>query len=295
MKFLTTTLPDDSADLGIWLDEVVARGQAARLADELSAVRGTRVGVVEVPADLKEVVARQGFTGLAENQLSTVMADPKLLTALAEAALASAGSFWTHRVGEESTFDGRAERLRAELFATDSVTPAKKADRSRTSFAPWVASLATAAVLLLAFYLVPGFRDVFGPVKKPAVATAGWGWQKADELERIANPAEYLTRIADFANEWSAQDTSTPRALADRIAEFRQGCARLQLLDHKPLSDAQRTDLLARCQKWAKKFDQNLAELETTGDDAKVRAAMTETVAQLTAVLRDQAAKARAA
>ena len=160
MKFLTTTLPDDSGDLGYWLDEVVARGQAARLADELSAVRGTRVGVVEVPADLKEVVARQGFTGLADNQLSIVMADPKLLTALAEAALASEGSFWTRRVGEESTFDGRAERLRAELFATDSVTPAQKAERSRTSFAPWVASLATAAVLLLAFYLVPTIQDV---------------------------------------------------------------------------------------------------------------------------------------
>ena len=64
-------------------------------------------------------------------------------------------------------------------------------------------------------------------------------------------------------------------------------------MEHKALSAEQRQDLLNRCQKWAKKFDQNLIDLETTGDTAKVRLAMDTTVTQLTTVLREQAAKLR--
>ena len=117
--------------------------------------------------------------------------------------------------------------------------------------------------------------------------------KKADELAAITKPADYLDRIADLADEWKTQQTPTALALAERITEFRHGCTRIQLMEHKPLSAEQRQDLLSRCQKWAKKFDQNLIDLETTGDTAKVRLAMDTTVTQLTTVLREQAAKLR--
>ena len=96
-----------------------------------------------------------------------------------------------------------------------------------------------------------------------------------------------------MAEEWRTQESPNALALAERITEFRQGCARLQLMDHKPLNPEQRQDLLSRCQKWAKKFDQNLIDLETIGDTAKVRVAMDTTVTQLTTVLREQATKLR--
>lgn len=290
MTYLATTLPDDPAELGPWLDRIAAGGDAPRLADELNAIRGPATEPMPFPNDAVETVRRDGFAGLAPDQLRRVLADPVALIRLAEEALVGGGDYW-NRVGAHGTaFDVRVEIGRRRLMAE--VAPvAPSAAVRRRSYAPWLASLATAAALLMAFYLVPGLRR--GPEPGPA-ASAAWGWQKAGDIDPATPPADYYARLADLADEWKTRDTATPLALALRINEFRAGCARLQLMEHKPLDDAQRKDLLARCQKWAKKFDANLAELETGGDAAKVRTAMDETAAQLGAALRDQSAKLRA-
>ena len=292
MKPLVTDAPDELDALGPWLDRVVAGGGAARLADELDAVRGA-ARPTSPPGDGVALAVRQrGFAGLTPEQLRGVLRDPGALLALAEDALAHGGAFWTRAVAEGAAFDGRADAgrqlLMAELAPVVPLVAVRK--RSFAQFAPWAASFATAAALLLAFTLVPGLRR--GP--EPRAVAAGWGWQKAGDIDPATPPADYYDRLADLADEWQTQDTSTALALALRIAEFRAGCARLQLTEHPALSAEQRQDLRARCQKWAKKFDANLGELETTGDTAKVRAAMTDTVALLGTALRGQATKLRA-
>jgi hypothetical protein len=226
-----------------------------------------------------------------------VLKNPRLLVALAEDVLANGGPYWTRRLAREPAFDDRVaagwERLHPALSPAEPAAPAARPVRERFSAAPWVASLATAAAVLLAVYFIPGIRNALAPDRGP-VAAAAWGWQKTGELAAVTNRADYLDRIADLADEWKTRDTSTPVALAERITEFRQGCAKLQLMEHKPLNEEQRTALLARCRKWAAKFDASLAELEATGDVAKVRGEMDATVAQLTATLRAEAAKVRA-
>lgn len=292
MKYVTMTIPEDPKDLPGWLETAVARGQAKRLATELAAANGSKL-TTGTSGDFFAAVRQRGFSGLNDKQIQTVLKNPSVLIALAEDVFVNGGPYWNQRLAEETLLDDRVdagwEKLKGMLPAAP-VTPAK-AERKR-SFAPWIASLATAAALMLAVYTMPGLRSALTPGGQ-TLASSGWGWQKADELKAIAKPADYLDRVAALAGEWSKQDTSNAAALASRINEFRQGCTKLQLMEHKALNEEQRKDLLARCQKWAKKFDESLIALETTGDTAKARADMDATVATLTKVLRDQAAALR--
>jgi hypothetical protein len=293
-------MPDDPNDLRDWLEAVVAQGGAAELAEQLAAVQGPQAGPpVFLPSDVPPAVRQRGFAALTDGHLRTVLKNPRLLVALAEDVLANGGPYWTRRLAAEPAFDDRVaagwERLHPGLSPTEPAAPAARPGRTRFSVAPWVASLATAAAVLLAVYFIPGLRNALGPDRGTGqVAAAAWGWQKTGELAAVTTPADYLDRIADLADEWKTRDTSTPVALAERITEFRLGCAKLQLMEHRPLTAEQRGDLLARCRKWAAKFDASLAELEATGDAAKVRSEMDATVAQMTAALRAEAAKIRA-
>ena len=305
MKYVIMTIPDNTNVLGLWLDGVVARGEVAQLVDELAATHGKPASVVaEAPGEFADIVRERGFAGLSESQLQQVLANPNSIVALAEDALIFGGSYWNQQFAEAANFEDRIttgrQRLMDEIApaVTLKAVPSTLANAGRRSISPWLVSLATAAVVLIAVTIYPGLR-VSNPVadtRNPTPDThPAWGWQKAEELQKITQPADYYAHIADLADEWNKQDTSTAIALAQRITEFRQGCAKLQLMDHKTLNDNQRKELLAKCQKWAKKFDASLIELETTQNVAKVKDDMTATVTQLVKTLRAESAKQRTA
>ncbi len=302
MKYLTMTLPDDPAELRTWLETIIAHGDAGRLADELAVIHPTpRSRTVSLSADITDAVRQRGLTALDDRQLQTVLGNPRVLRSLAEDVFLHGGAYWSQRFVQDFQFDDRVihgwHQLQTQLFPNELlVTPMVTlavAPKPRRTISPWLASFATAAVIFLAIYLIPRSKTNIPVTNPPAVASTRWGWQRADELAAITKPADYLDRIADLADEWKAQQTPTALALSERITEFRHGCTRIQLMEHNALNAEQRQDLLSRCQKWAKKFDQNLIDLETTGDTEKVRLAMDTTVTQLTTVLREQAVKLR--
>jgi multidrug efflux pump subunit AcrB len=290
------TIPDDPTEVRRWLETIVVRGEVARLANELSVIQDHQMTAVgTVPRGLANAVCEDGFGVLNDQQLRDLMTNPGLLVALAEEIFINGGAYWTKKFTRTTAFEERVEAGRQRLMQElNPVVPAPMANPKR-GVSPWLAAFVSAALVAGVFFIFNSMRDKVDPNKdQPSLASTKWGWQKTEELAKIDQPADYLERIADLAQEWKKQDTTTATALADRIAEFRQGCARLQLMEHKPLTEEQRKDLLARCQKWAKKFDDNLGTLETTGDVAKVRAAMDATVDQLSTVLREQAGKMRA-
>src|SRR5262249_35293261 len=126
-----------------------------------------------------------------------------------------------------------------------------------------------------------------------AVAQAtGWGWSRSGAIDDSLSAKEYLTKLADSAEDWSKKTPATPAELAKRINEFRQGCSTLILAEHKPLPPEDKAWLVERCQAWAKKLDQHLADVEAGKDVLEVRAEADETVSKLIKAIRGRAEKA---
>jgi hypothetical protein len=101
---------------------------------------------------------------------------------------------------------------------------------------------------------------------------------------------QYLNKLADDAAEWSNKKPDDAKAVAQRIQEFRAGCATVMLAQHKPLKDADRAWLLDRCNAWAQKLDQELAKLDQHLEEAaQVRTEVDGIVEKLQKALRDRA------
>ncbi|MEQ9408153.1 MAG: hypothetical protein RIK87_10530 [Fuerstiella sp.] len=107
-------------------------------------------------------------------------------------------------------------------------------------------------------------------------------------------PAAYLDSLADSAQEWFGKRPDTARAVATRIAQFRQGCSTLILADHAPLSAEDRTWLVGKCRARATKLDGHLAAVEAGQDAATVLTAADDTVNKLITALRGRAAELKA-
>lgn len=287
------TIPEPPNDLRPWLEALVARGEAARLASELATVHACTVTPVVVPEALASLVCDRGFAPLSDAQVQELLQQPGLLLALAEEVFLNGGPYWTSRLEGEPAYETQVATGRRRLLATLApVVPARAKPRARVG---WVAGLGSLAAAVLVVLIVNPFRSPDVPPTPKPTEEPRWGWQKTDELAQLTQPADYLERIATLAQEWKQQETPTASALAIKIKELRLGCTHLQEMDHPPLNATQRADLLARCQKWATKFDQSLIDLETTGDVAQVRQTMDATIEQLTNVLREQASKIRTA
>ena len=100
----------------------------------------------------------------------------------------------------------------------------------------------------------------------------------------------YLNQLADAAAEWFRKRPEDAAALARRIGEMRQGCSRLLLAEHKPLTDADERDWVRRkCRTWAARFDDSLRQLEAGRPVTEVRRQMDGVVTKVVAVLSERA------
>jgi hypothetical protein len=123
-----------------------------------------------------------------------------------------------------------------------------------------------------------------GPQPQP---TTAWGWNGPDAMPRGVSSKEYLEALAAGGQAWFNKRPNDAAGLAQRILEMRQGCNRLILSDHPPLSAAEQKWLKDKCRVWAAKFDDQLAALEAGADPAEVRRAMDEIVTNLVKALRN--------
>jgi hypothetical protein len=221
---------------------------------------------------------------------------------LQEAVLTEGGSHWdevANRTEELTPAVARGKSaLEATLQGTPSAVPSQRAPapdqrsaeernpRKVRSYRAWaVASSALAACLLIAV----GALALRGH-KPTEVAGVSWGWAKPGGIPNDkTKPAEYLTALADGADEWFNKRPEDAAGVAKQITEFRAGCSQLIFAPHTPLAQADKNWLLERCRVWAKKLDDHLTALEAGADPVKVRGEADETIRKLSNALRERA------
>jgi len=284
------TIPDDPAALAEWLEDAVVSGDVRQLAAELRVIHG--LTPAESPSlDAYQVhlpaAERVGLSGLPHDLLPRLLTHPDELLAVAEHLLMAGGPYWDARLA------GAPGAAQAVADGWDRLTNALPADDVRPAgtsrLISWLmvgAPFVTAAAILVAVLLVNPFRDRGNPQGDVA-----WGWQKPDAFAPAPTRAEYLTKLADSANDWFKKRPDDKPALAKRITEFRQGCDALLAADHAPLPAADQAWLRERCRLWRGKLDEQLTKLDTE-DPNQVRDATDAIVTKLSEALRSRAAGA---
>jgi hypothetical protein len=278
MNLIVSTIPEDPAAQAVWLERQIVGLELDRLVAELSAVHGMPAALLSVETVLAgylDHIHNAGLSGLPRDLLRNLLIQPALLLQLQEQILLHGGPYWDDRARDNADVAAVVERGRVALPGQ------KRTLSSPWYFQPWVLSLATAALVLVAVGL--------WIVQRPAapVSTA-WGWDRPGALPEQASSAAYLNALADAAGDWFAKRPATPPALARRIGQFRQGCSTLILAPHTPLKEADRKWLVERCRAWSGKFDRYLTDLEAGKDVIAVRDEMDATVEQLVKALRQR-------
>jgi hypothetical protein len=316
-------IPEDDTALPAWLESQLASPRLAELAAELtvlqeagSSAHGGGSGERTLDGLLENRVPQVCERGLAvvpPHVLWRLFRYPNLLIELQTRVLTDGGAYWDKKLKDSPELSEMVDtgwsRLQASLLSGQSAgdssqatsltavrpyevaSPAQVAGnrkQTRPARLRWfVAGLATAAAVAVGAVLI---RD--RPGGSPQVAKTEWGWNRPDAFTKDVTREQYLNGLADAAEEWRRKRPDTPQALAQRINEFREGCSRLILAEHKPLPPKDQEWLRDRCRAWAKKFDEELAEVEAGKGPLAVRGEVDETVNKLVAALRNRAQQA---
>jgi len=271
-------MPDDPVAIPEWLDGALLGPDLPALVAELRAVHrpGPTPRLDAVLGADREAFLTGGFAAIPPNVRRNLLRNPNLLPELADSVFAEGGDHWLG--GALSPLEqARAEKVAANVHAA---RLAEKRHPARRWFERVGIVLATAAAVLLAVTIFNGRKD-------SAVASAGWGFNKINELPRNADPKAVFARLADLADEWGKKPTADRLALAKRLSEFRLGCSALQAAD-LPLSATESEWVKLRCRDWAAEIDKHLRDLDRTGDVPAVRTAATATAAAIARELRER-------
>ena len=287
MTIHTLNMPDATPELAQWLESQFMSDRLGELVAELRAVQppepAARPSLKELLGDDESVVLQKGLTALSEAKLRSLLRHPDRLLELQELALARGGDYWRNVPRPDSL--AKASQRNWQTLQTKLDSPATTKPRvsfaspqSSTSRRTW---LMTAAALFLCGV---GLGWFINGTASPSTALA---WNRPEALQPPVNRQEYLTRLADLANDWFQERPKTPTALANRLLDFRRGCTQLQLHpDNIPIED--RKWLIEDCRKWADKLDQHLATLEQGQPVETVQTAVDETIHKLINKLRQK-------
>ena len=321
MPIYALDIPDDTGQVAAWLERQIAGPHLGALAAELAAVHETDSDSVkpeersldEVLGGALAEVLQAGLQQVKPEALQRLLQRPELLLELQARVLAEGGEYWRELLDESRELDEVLERGRQRLTDRFSMAPTARTSTAddesgdligtsahgagetvqqqdaaaATVAIPWyrrplwVSAMTAAAVVLL---MLGGQHWFQGP--QPPAATA-WGWNGPDAMPRGVSLKGYLEALAGGGQAWFNKRPDDAAGLAQRILEMRQGCNRLILADHSPLSAAEQEWLKDKCRAWAAKFDQQLAALEAGADVAEVRRAMDEIVTNLVKALRN--------
>lgn len=324
MKFLLSTLPDDTASQARWLEEHLLGLDLAGVVTELKAMGDAREEPISLDAALGDVlpqILRSGLGQLTTSHIQTMLRNPRLLLELQTRIFLEGGDYWNNLPEPTAEIQEAVDRGRTRLqqFVTSkggsapattsspsktetsrfvertiarepertaAVRPAPKAGRRWFSH-PLVVSLATAAAVLAGVFVAQPDR-----LRPPQAQVAqGWGWSKPGAIDESVEAKAYLAKLSAGADAWFNKRPATPQALAQRILEFRQGCSTLILSEHRPLKSDDKAWLIERCQAWARKLDGHVADVEAGKDVLQVRQEADETINKLKKALLERSEK----
>lgn len=278
MNPIVLTMPDEHRELAGWLERQLAGMELPRLVAELLVVHGSENKRTTLPRDLDvylDSILQSGLSGLPDKVLCQLLQNPKLLLDLQEKVLIEGGPYWDNLLARADGMNEHVETSRAYVEAL------VRRDRGR-AWPGVVLALAASVFLVVGVWWQlqlnrPGTDDL-------------WGWSRPDVLREDRTAQEYLTGLADAANEWFDKPPQSAEALDRRLTQMIQGCSRLIQAEHSPLVKADRVWLIASCKKWAVKLDNHLAELKSGKKDlAAVQQDADKTIHQLVEALRARA------
>ncbi len=295
MSLILFDIPDIETGLIEWLEEKLFDPNLAQLILELEVVHGifdSQKTLGDILGAESDTVLDNGLKHLPRESLQHLLENPQLLRELRDLILIAGGEYW-NRVGTkpfQAIGNRVAQRVKSQL---DSLTiplaenlPPKK--HSRRWGYPLTA-IASAVCVLVALYFCGVFRPTQPIEKDPVpVVVASWGFSKISQLPQKEKDTETLEALADLAIEWRKKRPETATELAQRLLEFRRGCAELQL-NTLPLNAENSQWLKLRCSDWAFAIDQHLRTLEETANVNQVRNAVDQTVEIIERELRQKA------
>ena len=295
-------IPDDPGQLSSWLEGHLQGLDLAQLVANcrrcMGQARATDGDLDHLLGDRKNAILSDGLRALPPEKLRRFLVQPRLLLDLQDLVLSEGGPYWNAipANAEHNThvLHG-AERLQAFLTAEAGPSRSLPLQRQRWYRQPWFVSLATAASLVAAFFLFEQLRRRSSDSSErppPELASAAWGWNKPDTLAADASRADYLNRLADRAGEWFEQRPTESADVARRIQQFRSGCTRLIFAEHRPLSPAEKEELIENCRIWGRKLDKQVAALESGQNPLEVRKETDDLIRHMIDRLHEQAKKA---
>ncbi len=289
--------------LGDQLDDVLRHGLSRLRPDRLAELIGDSALLLQ----LQERIFLEGGS-----YWDSVMAQQEEIREVAERSWVrlqpmldpSSSSVAGQAVMEETQVSENESPRRAEGRPRSTTVPHRAPARARSSTLRFGQGVLVAVVTAVAVLAAVSLRDRFSATKPEAdrvasgtdsASATAWGWNRPEVLDDSVSADAYLERLADAAEEWFQQHPQDALQLADRMAEFRQGCTRLILAEHRPLSAADRNWLVERCRRWAADLDALRSALEAGGDVVELRERHDEVVHRLVAALRQRAETVRTA
>jgi hypothetical protein len=276
MKLIISTVPDEPAELAIWLERRLTGPDLEHLIEELTVVHGretTSTNLHEALASDLSIALDRGLGGLPESKLRMLLRHPGLLGELQDAIVESGSPYWDARF-DHPELKRIADSAR-QSFTQSVARPARTPIYRR----PWFVSLATAAVVIVAVFLASSRER----------AASAWGWNKPGLMTATNNRADHLNALATAAEEWRARPKSTPDELRKSLQEMRDGCTKLLAARHAQLTPDDRTWLMDKCVAWGTRLDRQLADLQNGMPVEDVRREADGTIEALVQALRARA------
>jgi len=318
MTLLALELPEESAELPLWIERQLVGLNLRQLVTELTAIgqmatddataRQSSPPATTTPADAaqwlgdsKGTVLADGLRGLPAEKLSELLRQPRLLGSLQELVLVEGGPYWEEvarrapavearvAMGRERVVQavrGETSPIAGRIFAPPASSgPGPKAVDVAPPPAPFAKRYGALAICLaLAACLLLMVTQFQGPG-----AQLAWGWSRPGAIDERASAPKYLEGLAATGHEWFDERPTSPADVRRRIQEMRDGCDRVINSPHAPLAMADQQWLVERCLKWREKFDAQLAALDAGGDPLAARGQIDETVNKLIGTLQDRA------
>ena len=286
MKLTAFEIPENVDQQPEWLERQLMGLQLQEVVANLHAVHSSEndeQALESICGDQLKTVLQSGLSALSQEQFQLLLTTPNALFVLQEHIFEQGSEYWLKIPADEelrSQQKNSWQQIATELHIdSQQKTVVKEPTAGALSRSRWILRLVTlAAVVLLSLLIAEQF--------KPA---PGWGWNNPAALQADLTDKEYLHHLADGAQEWYNKIPETREELAIRITQFRQGCETLIHAPHPPLQEVDREWLKERCQAWAEKLDQNLADLEAGKSVETVQAAANATIDKLITALRKRA------
>jgi hypothetical protein len=284
MKIHILEIPESHASLASWIENQLVGDSFGDMITEIVAIHGdtSAVQLDHFLLDCQEQVLEHGLVVMPHERLKGLLGNARMLAELQELVIRDGGQYWQeiidkcwstkeHNYGKPD-FDCLTRNNPSYLTDLASRKPATHLQRRVFQ----VVSIAAVFLMLITAgkYLLESSPEL-----------DSWGWNSLELAAINGDSTTYLETLGDSANEWFAVRPNTKQELATRIIEFRLGCNKLILAEHRQLSKSQQTQLRLKCQLWAKDIDNALVDLESGASLQVVRNRMDSLIRRLTQAL----------